>query len=193
MIPDWLYHRLLAAGTSIGRVLYLALDMAIIAAVVALIWLLVSAVAEAQTVITEDHDAFAQLERAIMDEEGFRSKPYRDILGVETVGFGTNLAQGITREEGRYLMRGRLMSSVRALASQWPRLADLNLHVQAALADMSYQLGVRGVMGFHAMLACLEVEPPDLECAHDEALDSMWARVTPNRARRVTDRMLVAP
>ena len=143
---------------------------------------------ELRQAIDEDHAAFAALELAIMEEEGFRAYPYRDTDGGVTIGFGTNFAQGITRHEAQYLMRGRLVAHIRGLEKAWPVFVEQPVNVQAALADMAYQLGVGGVLQFRDMLACLEAG--DVQCAHDAALDSLWSDETPDRAARVTDRMI---
>ena len=44
----------------------------------------------------------------LKQEEGFRSKPYKDSEGVLTIGYGLNLSEGITRAEAEWLLRSRL-------------------------------------------------------------------------------------
>lgn len=56
---------------------------------------------------------------------------------------------------------------------------------RSALINMCFQLGVSGVCQFKKFLGYMAVG--DYQNAADEALDSRWARQTPNRAKRVTD------
>ena len=48
-------------------------------------------------------------------------------------------------------------------------------------------MGVEGVQGFSKMIAALQVG--DYPRAADEALDSLWAKQTPARARDVAQRL----
>ena len=48
---------------------------------------------------------------------------------------------------------------------------------------MSYQMGVGGLLSFRLTLAALE--EGNRQEAYDMALDSLWARQTPARAKRV--------
>jgi len=50
----------------------------------------------------------------------------------------------------------------------------------AAATDMAYQLGGNGLAEFHNMLAAFRTE--DWQTAHDECLNSDYAKQTPNRA-----------
>ena len=123
----------------------------------------------------------------ILIEEGFRAVPYLDSRGVLTVGYGTNLDEGISRDEGRYLARGRLTAKWTALQASAPWVLDEPAATQADLLDMSYQLGVEGLLKFRAMIAALEAG--DCAGAKAGALDSLWARETPGRAAAVADRL----
>ena len=118
-------------------------------------------------------------------EEGFRKTAYKDTRGVLTIGYGLNLDEGITEPEGEYLMRERLAQKQDRFMSAWPEYKRQPKRVRIALLDMSYEMGVAGVMGFHDMLAALEHE--DYEAAQAAALDSDWARHpdTAGRAKRV--------
>ena len=129
-----------------------------------------------------------ELEREVASDEGFMRIPYRCTSGKLSIGYGTNIQDGITKEEALLLMRYRLGKVVAALESRlpfWPRLTDDRRRV---LANMGYQLGVGGLMGFKRMLAALE--RGDYEAAAREMLDSKWAkRDTPARAGRMAERM----
>ena len=77
-------------------------------------------------------------------EEGRRLKPYKDIFGVLTIGFGINLDQGITPREAEALSRIRLEDNFHRIANEWPPYAKQPMGTQVALLDMDYQLGDHG-------------------------------------------------
>ena len=129
------------------------------------------------------------LEREVAGDEGFMPIPYRCTSGKLSIGYGTNIQDGITREEALLLMRHRLGKVVAALESRlpfWPRLTDERRRV---LANMGYQLGVGGLMGFKRMLAA--IERGDYDTAGKEMMDSKWARSdSPARAQRLRKMMV---
>ena len=126
-------------------------------------------------------------------EEGFRAHTYQDTRGRLTIGFGTNLSEGITEKEGGYLLGERLRARLATFRQLWPAYGDMPLEVRVELADMAYQLGPTKLDGFELMLGHL-VRGEWNEAA-DEALASAWNRETPARAQRAAAifRALAAP
>ena len=122
---------------------------------------------------------------AIKAEEGFRRHPYTDTRGTLTIGYGTDISEGITRAEAETLLLGRLSSTQAALRRRLEGWSGFPHSTRDALTDMGYQLGPLGVARFTDMLAALRAG--DCATAKAAALDSQWARETPQRARRVTD------
>ena len=57
--------------------------------------------------------------------------------------------------------------------------------VQRGLCNMCFQMGLSGLLRFKNTLKLLEQKR--YEEAADEALNSTWAKQTPERAKRVTD------
>lgn len=121
-------------------------------------------------------------------EEGFRGAPYKDTLGYPTIGYGTKLP--LTKEEAELLLKHRLKKMQK----------ELNRRVEEAygkvsmpnkawelLDHMVYQMGVSGVMNFKKMLGALV--NGNYQLASQEALDSMWAMQTPERAMRIANKM----
>ena len=129
---------------------------------------------------TESPDLVA----AIKIEEGFRAKPYEDSEGVLTIGYGLNLENGITRAEAESLLRGRIDHATHCLERGLDWFLTTPQRVQGALTDMTFQLGCAGVMQFSTMLGQLEMG--EWQAARDDALMSLWATQTPERAERVT-------
>ena len=122
--------------------------------------------------------------RAIVDhltaEEGFRGSWYTDTLGNPTIGYGfTNM----TEPEARAVLEIRVDSLTAQLARRWEPYASRPDSVKVALADMSYQLGVEGLLRFDTMLRLIAND--SLPEAVQDALTTAWARQTPHRAQRV--------
>lgn len=121
----------------------------------------------------------------ITAEEGLRLKPYRDHLGVLTVGVGRNLEhKGLSAEEAQWLLENDLGECeddlVCLFGRVWFRLEEAR---RAALLGMRFQLGGAGFRGFRQLIRA--VEGGDWNTAAAEALDSRWAQQTPSRAQRV--------
>ena len=145
-------------------------------------------------------------------EEGVRPEIYKDHLGLDTIGIGFCLQRIVIpgrikkiweAEMGKELsenyhawppMPDRVMDEWLEdilhgnlkLLTAYPEQADVYSRLsncrQDALQSMIYQLGVKGVLNFKNMWKALKAE--DYEKAAKEAMDSKWARQTPNRAQR---------
>jgi lysozyme len=137
----------------------------------------------------------------IVDEEGFREKPYRDTRDLWTFGNGFCLERTyITPEAWKHLLDNKLIevriSKAGALYLTRQRLDVLNVAVprlfinwhalnevrRAVLMSMAYQLGVDGLADFKKMRAAIELG--EFALAAKEGLDSLWAKQTPARAKR---------
>lgn len=127
-------------------------------------------------------------------EEGFRARPYRDTVSVRTVGYGRNLTAHpipgrnwtttpCSEAEAEGWLREELGKMYFKLRQRKPLIEDIDPVRSAALLNMTYQLGIGGVLGFKRMWAA--VEDGDWLIAARAARDSRWARQTPNRAKRV--------
>jgi lysozyme len=124
----------------------------------------------------------------LMRDEGFRSQPYRDAAGVMTIGYGTNLDEGLTKDEAMFLLESRVDASILDCQRAFTWFAELDKARQGVLVQMRYQLGLGGLLGFRQMLAALEAG--DAHAAADAMLDSKWARDdTPERALRLSRAM----
>lgn len=141
----------------------------------------------------------------LKSDEGFRAEPYHDHLGWLTIGYGTLIdprkgARGVDdllvdgklpERTAEGLLVTKLQRMVDHLLREEPRVALMPQHVQEALYNMIYQMGVHGVLKFRNMWKHLKAG--DWEMAAVEALNSRWARQTPNRANRVATLMRKEP
>lgn len=131
---------------------------------------------------------FNELLTHLKKEEGFSSVPYEDSEGLLTIGYGTLIDPargGITKAEAEFLLRSRLETKYAELDTALIWFQDMPESIQCAMTAMAYQLGVKGFLGFKKTLVFLSMKKFDL--AADEALNSKWARQTPERAHRVAE------
>lgn len=137
----------------------------------------------------------------LIDEEGFKERPYKDTEGLWTVGVGFCLERApLTAQMWKYLLDnglitvklaraganyltqqrlGVLNDAVPRLVRNWHSLNDVR---RSVLISMAYQMGVDGLAEFKKMRAAIERE--DWLTAAMEGLDSKWAKQTPARAKR---------
>ena len=122
-------------------------------------------------------------EQYLIDEEGYRRKPYRCTAGKLTVGIGFNLDDtGLSLEESLLILRHRVADIKTSLSAKYVWFSTLNEARQAALIGMAYQMGLAGLFGFKTTLAYIEAGRYTEASA--QMLSSKWARQTPARARR---------
>ncbi len=124
-------------------------------------------------------------------EEGYREKPYYCSEGYPTIGIGTKIGPkgaslalyqfSVNKEVAKAMLDKELLEVVTELHREsW--YAGLDKDRAIIIQSMCYQMGCSGVKKFKNMLKALEAQ--DWEEASKQALDSRWARQTPDRAHR---------
>jgi len=132
---------------------------------------------------------FKKLKEELRRDEGCELKPYHCTAGKLTIGFGRNLDDsGITEDEAEYLLNSDVKKRASELDTLIPWWTNLTDNRQRALLNMSFQLGVNGLLKFKKMIQALECGNYRAACL--EGLDSNWAKQTPQRAYRVTKMIL---
>lgn len=131
-------------------------------------------------------------------DEGFKDKPYRDTEGYPTVGIGQRIGPK------NALMSNYTFSISRNVADVWMQeiaasyldkmkndtrisaaLLKCNDARTDALVNMGYQLGVSGLSGFRNTLVL--ISNGSFEKASVEMLNSLWAKQSPQRAKRISE------
>lgn len=132
-----------------------------------------------------------KLTRQLRDDEGEVLTAYQDTLGFWTIGVGRLIDKrkggGITAEESAYLLANDIEKRLGELERRLPWFSRLDEPRRGALLNMSFQLGVDGLLGFTNTLAM--IERGDYEGAAAGMLNSLWARQTPARAKRLSEQM----
>jgi lysozyme len=117
-------------------------------------------------------------------DEGLRLYPYADTTGNLTVGYGHNLtANGISQDAADLLLEDDLAIADKALKTALPWTANLDLARYGALLNMTFNMGIRGLLGFHNALRAMQ--SGDWKTAGAELLSSEWAAQVGDRAKRL--------
>ena len=128
-----------------------------------------------------------ELKADLLRDEGLRRTAYQDHLGFWTIGVGRLIdgakGGGISEDEAMMLLENDIAKFTARLDAELPWWKSRPDNVQRAMANMAFQLGMGGLQEFKRMLACLQAG--DYAGAKREALDSTWAKQTPERAARV--------
>ena len=125
-------------------------------------------------------------------EEGMETKVYRCSEGYPTIGKGTKIGPKgapleyytftVSEKVADAMMEEKISRITRILLRE-NFYCRLNEDRQIIIQSMAYQMGVSGVAKFENMIKALSLK--GWQRAHDEALDSLWAKIqTPERAKR---------
>ena len=112
-------------------------------------------------------------------EEGYRAMPYKDSKGLLTVGYGLNL----TIPQPEAIWAAALAAKVAIVEQELQRFdwyQKLDPVRQSVLLDMAYNMGTGDLLHFPHMLAA--IARGDWQTAHDEMLDSQYAKDVGQRA-----------
>jgi lysozyme len=126
-------------------------------------------------------------EELIKRHEGLRLRPYRDSVGILTVGYGHNLeATGepipafITEQKAQEYFLADYAKAMNACMVTVPGFPTLGDPRRGVMIDMAFNLGQAGLARFRKMLACIGRQ--DWPGAAREMIDSKWARQVGIRA-----------
>jgi len=121
----------------------------------------------------------------IRRHEGLRLFPYQCTEGEWTIGYGRNLEdKGISRDEANLLLENDISECELDLNRMFAFNEVVRLSSRRnALIDMRFQLGAGGFRAFTKMIEAIRQR--DWDTAADEALNSLWAQQTPERAQEI--------
>ena len=133
-----------------------------------------------------------ELTRQLRGDEGVRAQAYQDHLGFWTIGVGRLIdarkpGSGLRPHEIDFLLRNDIDDRIEALTRRLPWFQNLDDARKGVLLNMSFQLGVEGLLGFKNTLRF--VEQGNYESAARNMLLSKWADQTPARAKRMAEQM----
>lgn len=130
-------------------------------------------------------------------DEGEVLHAYQDSLGYWTIGIGRLIDKrkggGISAEESKYLFDNDIKKIQKQVYTALPWARQLDEARQGVLLNMCFQMGLgsaakgTGLLGFKNTLAM--IERGDYESAAQGMMNSLWAKQTPNRAKRLAEQM----
>lgn len=136
-------------------------------------------------------ELFDKLRPQLRRDEGEVLHAYQDHLGYWTIGVGRLIDKrrggGITPEESACLLENDINSKYTELKKHIPWIDSLDIARQGVLVNMAFQLGINGLLQFRNTLD--HVKQGKYMEASILMLDSLWARQTPNRAKRMAEQM----
>lgn len=134
----------------------------------------------------------SELVRQLRGDEGERACVYQDHLGFWTIGVGRLVdsrkpGAGLRPHETAYLLQNDIDDRIEALTRRLPWFQDLDDARRGVLLNMSFQLGVDGLLGFVTTLKL--IRQGKYENAAHAMMQSKWAKQTPARAQRMADQI----
>lgn len=134
----------------------------------------------------------SELVKQLRGDEGVIPHAYQDHLGYWTIGVGRLIDKrkggGLRDDEISYLLNNDIDDRVEALTRRLPWFQDLDDARKGVLLNMSFQMGVDGLLGFKNTLELIRQRK--YENAAHAMLQSLWAKQTPERAERMAKQML---
>lgn len=128
-----------------------------------------------------------RLTAQLKQHEGYRSEPYKDSVGILTIGYGRNLENGIRKDEAEIMLHNDIKTAYKAaqgIVSNFDVLSDQRKEV---LVNMVFNMGKGALLKFRKMRAAIERN--DFERAADEMLNSRWAEQVGYRADELEQQM----
>lgn len=125
-----------------------------------------------------------ELEKLLIDHEGYEKKPYVDTVGKITIGVGWNLSdKGLPESIIKQLLFQSILEAIEDCDALFENFADFSENRQLALVDMAFNLGRARLSRFNNMRKA--IANGDWVKAGDEALDSKWAKQVKGRANTI--------
>lgn len=133
-----------------------------------------------------------ELIKQLKGDEGVKPQAYQDHLGFWTIGVGRLVdarkpGSGLRPSEMDFMLQNDIDDRIEALTRRLPWFQNLDDARKGVLLNMSFQMGVDGLLGFKNTLRM--VETGDYMGAARNMLQSKWASQTPERANRMAEQM----
>jgi lysozyme len=120
-------------------------------------------------------------------DEGVRKTPYKDSVGIPTIGIGRNLEKGLSDAEIAFLLENDIVQADIDARALCPSFDSLSEPRKAVLVNMSFNLGKSRLAGFVKMLAA--IADGKFDEAADQMKSSKWYVQVGERGKRLEKAM----
>jgi lysozyme len=134
---------------------------------------------------------FENIKKQLYLDEGKVKYAYKDSLGYWTIGVGHLIDKdkggGLSDDEIEYILNNDVKRKYSELTKELPWVLNLSEPRIGVLLNMSFQMGVSGLLKFKNTLEM--VKQGKYEEASKGMMNSLWAKQTPNRAKKLSKQM----
>ena len=132
----------------------------------------------------------------LQNDEGFRSKVYLDTEGNPTIGYGFLIRDlELTKDIAGAILLQIVLKRQKEIRELMPWTSELPDPIFDAVTEMVYQMGPgeedknheikHGFRSFKKAIGHLQKQ--EWQLAADDFMQGLWAKQTPNRAKKVTN------
>lgn len=146
-------------------------------------------------------DGKIELINELKREEGFRDRVYQCTAGVDTIGYGFNVAylskaelelndgviEPMSEEVATQILNRKVKKLIKSVDEVYSWIDNLPEVVKIGIYDMIYQLGIKGFGSFVNTQKYLKLL--DYSKAIENIKNSKWAKQTPRRANNLIKRL----
>ena len=125
---------------------------------------------------------------SIKKHEGFSAMVYKDSLGIDTIGYGFAIKDlELDSDICEMILERKVKNLKDRIEIKFDWYKYMPQEIKDIVVEMCYQMGVYGFSRFKKTIAFLQNK--EWEKASVEMLDSRWAQQTPNRAKKMSDKV----
>lgn len=132
-------------------------------------------------------DLLKQIEK----HEGRRKTVYKDSLGHDTIGIGHLVSKPLHDDVIDFIFLYDIHETIASIKKKQPWILEpraMNQVKRNMLVEMVFNLGINRFGKFKKMIKAAKAK--DWQTAHDEALDSLWAKQVKGRAKTLAKQIL---
>ena len=125
---------------------------------------------------------------SIKKHEAFSAMVYKDSLGIDTIGYGFAIKDlELDSDICEMILERKVKNLKDRVEIKFDWYKYMPQEIKDIVVEMCYQMGVYGFSRFKKTIAFLQNK--EWEKASVEMLDSRWAQQTPNRAKKMSDKV----
>ena len=124
-----------------------------------------------------------ELEKMIMEDEGFSAIIYKCPTGYLTARYGHNFENPMSQKMARIILTEDLYGAIKEVNSIFHLFFRYSKDRKLALINMCFNLGLPRFRAFRRMIAAIQLE--DWVKAAAEMKDSAWYKQVGNRSKRL--------